>query len=258
MKAHSVLWPAANQVEYIEIDIEDPAPGELLLEAEVTLISIGTERNFFVGRNDLAVWGAAFPFRPGYAFAGRVLAAGSPDSAFRPGDRVIAGGHKGTPTGGHASHILSPEHAVIRVPDGVDLQDAIVASLGAVPLGALQRAQPDLGDAIAVMGLGGIGLLGVIAARLSGGAPVIALDTNPVRREVALRVGADYAFDPSDPAALELIRALPRGGADIVLECTALAKPLDFALAIAGHRGRVVQVSSVRSAATSTSTTACT
>jgi threonine dehydrogenase-like Zn-dependent dehydrogenase len=75
------------------------------------------------------------------------------------------------------------------------------------------------GAYVAVFGCGPIGLGAIALARAAGAAKVFAFETVPERREVALAVGADGAWDPREVPAADMIRAETRGwGADMIVE----------------------------------------
>ena len=74
----------------------------------------------------------------------------------------------------------------------------LFVSLGAVALVAAHDARIKLGDHVAVIGLGAIGLLLVQMARLAGARRVTAVDPVAPRRELALELGADEALDPRE------------------------------------------------------------
>jgi 2-desacetyl-2-hydroxyethyl bacteriochlorophyllide A dehydrogenase len=243
VKSVAVVWPAVNQVELHDIVVPEPAHGEMLLEAEVTQISPGTERNWLTGRNPLSVVGFDFPFRPGYAFAGRVKAVGLGVTRFRVGDRVATAGN---PFGSHAAHIIARDADVALVPAGVELESAVFSTLAGVAQHGVHLARPELGEPVAVVGLGPIGLLAVGLLRLAGGAPVLGIDPEPMRRERALAFGADLVADPNDARGLaEALQHMPGGGPAAVIELTAQRDPLQLALRIARPWARVVQLSSV-------------
>src|SRR6266849_5003196 len=89
-----VCWPERGRAEVVPFRPAPPKAGELLVETEVTLISPGTERAFFLGLPNAA---ATFPYYPGYSSVGRVASLGEPPtraadgSELRVGDRVASG-----------------------------------------------------------------------------------------------------------------------------------------------------------------------
>jgi threonine dehydrogenase-like Zn-dependent dehydrogenase len=91
-----------------------------------------------------------------------------------------------------------------------------------------------------VMGLGLLGQFAVQTAHLSGCFPVIALDYNEKRRQIALESGADHAFSPGDPELEEKVRAVTDGkGADSVIEVTGNPQAVVQGLKLTARFGRV-------------------
>jgi polar amino acid transport system substrate-binding protein len=130
----------------------------------------------------------------GYSLAGVVESVGEGVNGFTPGDRVACAG------AGYANHAelnAVPENLVARVPDGVALDRAAYATVGAIALQGLRLARPTLGEIGAVIGLGLIGQLAVQLLRANG-VRVLGLDTDPSRVKQALDQGAEWAFTPGD------------------------------------------------------------
>ena len=94
-------------------------------------------------------------------------------------------------------------------------------------LGGVRKLELELGESAMVMGLGLLGMFAVQFLRLSGAYPLIAADLNPVRRELALRLGADYAFDPSTPDFIEQIMAVTnQKGVHATVEVTGVSSAM--------------------------------
>jgi hypothetical protein len=113
----------------------------------------------------------------GYSSAGVVIGVGDEVAGFAIGDRVACAG------AGYANHaelIVVPENLAARVPDGVSLEQAAFATLGAIALQGLRVAAPTLGEIAAVIGLGPIGQLSVQLLRANG-CRVLAIDVSPQR-----------------------------------------------------------------------------
>ncbi len=212
----------SQEMEYIEIEAPYRAAivtarlpplvqGETLLAATASGISAGTERMWFDGSAGALKSGRrSYPYRPGYELLGRIVAAGDA-CAFSPGDRVFA-------MKPHASHaVLRAEDLCFRLPDHVGDDDALGIGLTATALHAIHRANVTVGDAVAVSGLGTLGLImiQVLAATVAG--PVIALTGSAAKRELALAHGATAAFTYDE--------ALSRRVAPVqcLFECSGLA-----------------------------------
>lgn len=239
-KAHGVVWPAVNKVEIEEFDMPEPGEGEMLGETEVTLISPGTERNWLTGRNDLSrLRGFGFPFRPGYSFSGRVKKLGPSVKGFKVGDPVVAAAR-------HASHVILKESSTFKVPEGVELEQAVFHSLGTVALEGLRRARVEVGESVAVFGLGPIGLLTLQIARLSGAMPVIGLDVIESRLKKGLSYGADVVLNTRNEEEMKkFMEGLDNGGPAVAVEVAANQAALETALQVVKRLGRVIMLSSM-------------
>ena len=91
-------------------------------------------------------------------------------------------------------------------------------------LGGVRKLEVELGESAMVMGLGLLGMFSVQFLRLSGANPLIAVDLNPERRELALNLGADYAFDPSAHDFVDQVMALTKGkGVRATVEVTGVS-----------------------------------
>jgi 2-desacetyl-2-hydroxyethyl bacteriochlorophyllide A dehydrogenase len=213
---------------------EDPPPGGILVRAEMTAISSGTEIANYLGRTVQRGPDSTEPYHPGYSFAGTVLAAGE-DSRFRAGERICG------PLP-HASHAVEarPERLarMTVVPPRVEAADAALTQLGCIVLNAVRMARIELGDRVAVVGAGLVGLLACRFARLAGGRRLTAVEPIPARRELARGYGKARAFDPRAPDAPD--------GFDVVFEASGAAAGLPAALRLARTGGRVVLLGSTR------------
>jgi predicted dehydrogenase/threonine dehydrogenase-like Zn-dependent dehydrogenase len=179
----------------------------------------------------------------GYSVAGEVVAVGEGVTDFAPGDLVACAG---AGQANHADYVVVKRNLVCRVPEGCDLDLAATTTVGAIALQGVRRAQPQLGDVVAVMGLG---LLGMITVQLlkASGARVVGLDLDPDRAARALALGASAAT--ADPRRFEqMVRDLTQGhGADQTI-ITAASKsnvPLNAAMEATRRKGRVVIVGDV-------------
>ena len=110
-------------------------------------------------------------------------------------------------------------------------------------LGGVRDANVRPGEAVAVFGLGAIGLLAVQLCRLAGASLIVAFDPLPARRELALKYGAGAAFDPlAVDGGAELKRLTGSRGVDAVVETSASPAALQAALRGLGYGGTVAMV----------------
>jgi len=257
----------SGAVELAEVPAPAVPPRALLVRTRVSLISAGTERMLleFGKAGWLAkarqrpdkvqqvvekirtdgLWAAVEavrsklerPVELGYCNVGTVVELGPGVTGFSVGDRVVSNGP-------HAELVSVPANLCARVPDGVADEDAAFTVLGAVALQGIRLAQPTLGESVAVIGLGAVGLLAVQLLRAQG-CRVLGLDPDAARVALARRFGAE-ALDlaaGSDPVAAA--QAFSRGlGMDavIVAAATKSPEPIRQAARMCRKRGRIVLV----------------
>ena len=213
VKAKRVVFTGKEKVEIVEFEIERVGEDALLIETEASLVSAGTElaalTDGYLKRR------ATYPRNPGYAACGKVLEAGGGELPASPGDRVFIGGN-------HATHALAtPEwglHSVFRPQEELSAEEVCFAALGGVAMHGVRRVKVELGEGTCVFGLGLVGQLVVQIAKLWGAHPLIAVEPNPFRREIAKDHGADHALDPNSKGLVDEIREITDGGADVLFE----------------------------------------
>lgn len=232
MKTKKILFTAVHQAELCEVEIGEPKENEVLVEMEYTVISGGTERACILGMQNTS---QNFPTALGYCGVGRVIQAGSAVTRAAVGDRVLVY------HGFHAKYNIRPEEKITKVEDdsipSLDASFVIIASMG---LGGVRKLEIELGESAMIMGLGLLGIFAVQFCRLNGAYPVIAVDPNPTRRELALCLGADFALDPTEADFVEKVKALTKGqGVRATVEVTGNAFALNQALDCASYMGRI-------------------
>jgi Zn-dependent alcohol dehydrogenase len=97
---------------------------------------------------------------------------------------------------------------------------AVITGAGAV----FNTARLPAGSTVAVLGLGGIGLNGIMAAKLAGASQIIGVDLLEDKFDLALQLGATAVVKAGAPDAIEQVRALSDGGVDFAFEMSG-AKP---------------------------------
>lgn len=143
------------------------------------------------------------PIPLGYSSAGVVVEAGR-DSGLNVGDRVACGG---AGFANHADFNYVPRNLIVKIPDGVSFEDASCATVGSIALQGVRQCEVNLGETVAVIGLGLLGQLAVQMLRASG-CRVIGFDPNKSRCELAMSV-CSSAFEE---------RTLPDAGLKCVSE----------------------------------------
>ncbi len=255
----------------VEVPRPSAARGAALVRTAASLVSAGTERTLvsfaeknLVGkarsRPDLvrqmvdkarreglaATIEAAFnrldqPMPLGYSSAGTIVEVGPGLEGFKVGDRVAcAGGNHAV----HAEYEVVPKILMAKLPDNVDFESAAFTTLGAVALHGFRLAAPQLGENIAVIGLGLLGLLAVGIARAAG-CRVFGVDLSPQRVKLAEQMGATAVTRAGAETAGQ---AFTGGkGFDAVLICADAHSndPIQLAGALCRDRGRVIAVGAV-------------
>lgn len=177
------------------------------------------------------------PIALGYASAGVVLAVGSEVTELRAGDRVVSNSP-------HAETASVSKNLCARIPEGVSSEAAAFAVLGAIALEGIRLAGPALGESVAVIGLGLIGLLTVQLLRANG-CRVLAIDFDAARLKLAEEFGAVGVNLASGADPLAAAERFARGkGVDAVLitAATKSNKPVHQAAMMSRKRGRIVLV----------------
>jgi threonine dehydrogenase-like Zn-dependent dehydrogenase len=191
------------------------------------------------------------PGLTGHEIAGVVEKTGGEVKKWRPGDKVLTyfSGHcetcpecvagkttycrtPGRPKNvlnGYAEYVAAAEQCLLSAPEGMDLKEAcIIPDMVGTPMHAIRRAFAAgvARDAVAVWGLGPVGLFAIQGLRTFEDVKrIIALDPVESRRDLALNLGADEAWDPCEEGTKEKLRG-ENGGAGInyAFNC-ALASP---------------------------------
>lgn len=142
-----------------------------------------------------------------------------------------------------AEYAIIQDHVLYRLPENLDFEQASLTEPASVAAHAISLAPPRLGERVALVGAGLIGLLTLKLLKLSGCALLIVLETDQGRREKALACGADYALDPTDPALLEKVATLTDGAMmDKVFEAVGATAPIKTAIDLVKKGGTVVLV----------------
>jgi predicted dehydrogenase/threonine dehydrogenase-like Zn-dependent dehydrogenase len=180
----------------------------------------------------------------GYSAAGVVLDVGPGVSGFHAGMEVAIAGV------GHANHaeICSvPENLTVPVPAGVTLAAASTVALGAIAMQGVRRAEVAIGESVAVVGCGALGMLAIQMLKAAG-CRVLAIDLDSERLALAHALGADATLNPTaeDPVAFGTHWSGGHGvDAVLLMTATRSSEPLSQAFRLCRRKGRVVLVGTV-------------
>jgi 6-hydroxycyclohex-1-ene-1-carbonyl-CoA dehydrogenase len=207
------------------------------------------------------------PMILGHEISGTVEAVGEGVAGRSPGDRVLAaavtscgacdacrqgrenicargemlGNHI---DGGFAEYVVAPAKDTFSLPAEVPLvEGSIIADAITTPFHAVvNRGAVRPGDAVVVLGCGGVGI-NIVQVAAAMGARVVAVDVSRDKRDVAERLGAAATVDPTaEERPDKVLRKLTGGGADVAFEAVGKAATQELALACLKTGGRAVLV----------------
>jgi threonine dehydrogenase-like Zn-dependent dehydrogenase len=231
------LHEGDSRLRLEDVAIPTPAPGECLVEVAACGLC-GSDLHILDG-----VTATSRPLTLGHEAAGTVREVGEDVHGIRAGDRafidpIVVCGHcascrSGRPSicprrqivglnrdGALAEFVAVPFTNLIPIPSELTLEHAAMVESASTPFHALATCAPRFaGDAVAVIGVGGLGFHAVEIANLLGAAVVIAVDIAEVALSRALGHGASHAFDARDPDVGRKVRAVSGGGVAVAVEC---------------------------------------
>lgn len=237
-----VWFPRAREVELRSERAADLAPHQVRVRAIVSGLSSGTEMLVYRGQvpSDLELdlptldGSYAFPIKFGYASVGRVLARGTDVDEVSVGDTVFV--HHP-----HQDEYAVSASAAVPLPVDLDPDRGVFFANTETAVNILLDAHPRAGEVVAVYGQGVVGLL-VTQLLHRAGARAVAIEPIALRRELALRCGAEQAIAPADADAA--LREITGGrGVDIAIEVSGSAAALQQAIDAAAFQGTIVVAS---------------
>ena len=258
-------------------DVPDPRPRDGWTVVEVLRSSIchsdlrEWDGPTYIGRtgepNPLT--GVHMPVILGHEFVGRIVEISGEAPGYEVGDRVAPDAcvYDGTcwycrhgrynlcesiavlgfdGHGSFAHYVAVPNYALNHLPDSVSDDDGALIEPLAVAVHGVRQGNASVGDVIAVVGAGMIGLCAAQVAHASGASEVFVSEPMTSRRERARALGVTV-LDPSSEDAAAAIRERTGGrGADVVIDCVGTEGSLNSALSLARKGGRISLVASTR------------
>lgn len=244
MEFNQIVFTEKNKAELLTVDLEEPAPNEVMVETMVSTISCGTERANITGDPNVNAYGASqvvFPRASGYNSSGVVVKKGSNVKSVEIGDRVVVF------WGQHKNYNIVPEERIVKIEnDLISFETGAMSFISTFPMAAIRKTRLEIGESAIVMGLGILGMIAVKLLRAAGAVPIIAADPNPKRREIALKNGADYAFDPLCEGFADKVKNVTGGGVNVAIEVTGVGAGFNEALDCMAKFGRVALLGCTR------------
>lgn len=255
MKTQGIIFLSPGQVSAGEVTLPEPTPRDILIDTEVSGISVGTERWAYLGKRAEI----SFPNVPGYQSVGVIREAGAEAKAkgWQVGDRVFyfatrfAGELDGKSwMGSHVAQavvdVCGPRgngdlnvHHCEKVPTGLAPEDAAHAGLCGVAMRGIEMAVIPAGAKVLVCGLGVIGQYAAQVCRLKG-AEVTVTDIVQSRLETALLCGAEHAIHGKNDNLAERAEEIAPGGYDIIIDTSSVVSVVNTLFALLKMRGKFV------------------
>ncbi len=260
MRAAQLTEPK-KPLELVEVPIPRPDRREILIKVKAAGIC-SSDLHYQDGRSQVT----RLPITLGHEVSGEVVECGKEVRGLNTGDRVClfylvtcgdciecCTGNDNycneakmlgkNIAGGFAEYLVIPARNAFIFPKSIPFaQAALLTDAVATPFHALSRADIKTGDSVLIIGIGGLGLHAVQIAKIMGAGQVIAMDLEPEKLDLALKVGATAVINPRKDNVEEKIKNLSRGGVDVAVELIGLPKTIRQAIDCTGLGGRTVIV----------------
>jgi len=231
-------------IEDFEINEKDLQNTEILLKTHYTMISPGTELAIYTALDKDVYKGGSwchYPFNPGYISLGEVVKTGENVSKISVGDVVFSYSK-------HASIArVDPAKTIcLKIPEDLDEKEALFARMATIAMTALRVSNGELGDNVAVLGLG---LVGNMAAQLFNlaGMNAIGIDTIDKRLETAENCGVKHTVNPRKTNVREKVMELTNGeGCEVTIEAIGNPATIETCCQITKRLGEVILLGSPR------------
>jgi alcohol dehydrogenase len=252
------VFQGPNKIRVEEVPRPSAGPGEAVIRITLTTIC-GT---------DLHILRGEYPVKPGLVIGhepvGVIEELGEGVSGYKIGDRVLVGaitpcgqcraclsaqwsqcGHGegveaiggwrfgNTINGAQAEYLLVPyaQANLAKIPDELsDEQVVLLADIASTGFSGAESADIHIGDTVVVVAQGPIGLCSTAGAKLMGASFIIAVEGDPVRMEMAKKMGADLVLDPKQVNVVEEVKRLTGSGADGAIEALGLQETFENCL----------------------------
>jgi threonine dehydrogenase-like Zn-dependent dehydrogenase len=253
-----------DALEVRELPLPKPGPGEVLVKmraAGICYSDVMILKNRYKGRVPVPI-----PMIMGHEGAGVIAEVGEGVKHLKAGDKTglnplwgcgqcqhcVNGNpnmcrswrHLGiTCDGTFAEYRVVPSFVTCKLPDGISMIDAAVLEPITLAVRTLEHVQPRLGDTVAIIGPGSIGMFHLQAFKSAGASIiiVIGLDQDTKRLEIAKKLGADYIINASREDVVTRVKELTDGlGCDIVVEAANHPSTVGQAIDLASAYGRVM------------------
>ena len=246
MKDKQIVFTKINTAQLLDVEPIKVEDNTIKVKTYFSSISCGTEKANIMGDVNINIADAptkepVFPRKTGYSSSGVVVETGKNVKDFKVGDRVVMSWSV------HKNHNYMIEDNLVKIEDeNISFKEAALCHIGTFPMAAVRKLKIEMGESAMVMGLGILGLFAVMFARCQGAYPVIAVDPVAKRREKALSMGADFAFDPFDKDFVKKVKEVCKGGVNAAVEVTGIGDGLNQCLDCMARFGRIALLGCTR------------
>ena len=257
------MYYGIGDVRFEEADVPEIGSGELLIKVG-TALTCGTDVKTYKRGHPLLI--RSVPALFGHEYAGTIEEVGAGVDGFEPGMRIVATNSapcgdcffckRGRPNlceqlkntlvnGAFAEYIRVPAPVVQwnthQIPDNLSFRDAALTEPLACVVNGIEEAGIRMDDTVTVIGAGPIGQMMIMLAKKSGASTVIASDLAKLRRDMAVRAGADIVIDPAAEDPVKRVKQATDGyGADVVIEAVGLPATWEQAVDMTRDGGTTV------------------
>ncbi len=242
------------------VPVPEPGPNDVLIKVKKTAIC-GTDVHIY-NWDDWASRTIPVPMVVGHEFVGEIASTGSSATRYHTGMRVSGEGHivcgkcrncragRGqlcrntlgvgvNRPGAFAEYLCIPESNVVPIPD--DVPDEVAAIFDPFGNAVHTALSFDLvGEDVLVTGAGPIGIMGALVAKRSGARKVVITDINPLRLELAKKVGIEHAVNPKEENLQQVMARIGmKEGFDVGLEMSGAAPAFRDMIAAMNNGGRI-------------------
>lgn len=232
-------WKVGLKTEQSDFKIEDPA--DVIVRNRFSLVSAGTELACLAG---IESW-FPIPGTPGYVAVGEIIESGPANSELKSGDLVYC-------YGPHAE-IFKIQNGdrwsgiCLKIPEGLDPDIATFTRMGNIAITALRVSNIEIGDIVAVTGLGPIGNLAAQLAQMQG-AKVLAFDISEKRLQIAKECGIENVMNSRSEDLESLVNEFTGGkGFSSYIDASGRSEVIESFLKYVSLYGEAVLVGTPRS-----------
>lgn len=267
MRAAVLFGP--DDIRVVERPTPRPGPDEVLVRVAMCG-TCGTDLKILSGHfAQIPPYGT---FTPGHEWAGTVVEVGNSVDEFSPGDRVCIEAHRGcgrcdnclvgrytaclnyarpekghratgiTADGGFAEYVVHHVSALYHLPDGVSFEDGVLITTAGTGLYGLDVARGYIvGQDVAIIGPGPVGLMTLQVCRQMGAGRIFLLGTRPSRLAVGDQLGADAIINVHETDPKEAVLGLTNGeGVDLAIEASGAPTTPQTCVEITKRGGKIL------------------